>query len=145
VAVAPQGTKPPDIQPGEQVLKAGFARAYRAIRVRQPGRLKAYWKADGRLLLTDRRLLWRRTILTLPFAGVQPFEIPLRTITRCYATGSELSSALAFGGGLWLEVGEDTYRFLVVKQRWWPPAWWFSREAAEEWRDAVEAATPHAE
>lgn len=86
-----------DVEPDEHILKTALARSFQPPSHQRKAKFKAYFFAEGRLYLTNLRLVWRRSWFNVPFVPVHSFEIPLEEIQSCSVRGTGF--AMAFGGG----------------------------------------------
>ena len=128
----PSVTTPFLLEPGERLLKTCHARGLAPI---NPGG-EVSTPAEGRLYLTTARLHWKRNWFNVPFIGPESFEVSLTDIQECTAEGW----ALVFQ----IRVPESrpmteapVRKVMPVKQRLWPPAFYFSKAAAEEWQKVI--------
>lgn len=102
---------------GETLIRSGFARNLGTSRF-----LALWLSSEGRLHLTSSRLVWRRSLLNLPFMrGPESLEIPLADIERCSVRNYVLL----------VEAGDTRHWFLPY---WWLP---LTQGPARKWRDAI--------
>jgi len=107
----------------ERLLRTAPARCYHPASLTSLGRaLLSY--AEGTLYLTNLRLHWRRSWFNFPFQNLPTFDIWRRDVRGCFVRNSALV----------VDSNEGAYRFMLVKQRLWPPAFWYSKKTAEEWQ-----------
>ena len=128
-----------ELGPHEHIVKQAGARSKQPpIPIEVKSRPQFF--ADGRLYLTNKRLIWKRRWYTMPFIPVRSFEIALTDIRDCRLGGSGMKM-LAAGGGLFIITETHKHALLIAKGQLWPPALWFSRRVAEEWHGAILNAT----
>ena len=103
---------------------------------------------DGRLYLTNKRLIWRRRWFNLPLIPVRSFEVPLIDIRDCKLVGSGPVGFILYSSiGLRpLYIITETQKHLLhINAKFWPPTLWFSKVRTEEWQEAIlNAARPRA-
>ena len=112
-----------DLLPEERLLRTAPARCYHPASLTSLGRAFLSY-AEGTLYLTNLRLHWRRSRFNFPFQTLPTFDIWRRDVRGCFVRGSALV----------VDSNEGEYRFMLVKQRLWPPAFWYSKKTAEEWQ-----------
>ena len=110
----------------EQVLLNALARSYSPV----PPTFKLFSAASGHLYVTNRRLIWRRLWFNVPIWGPHSFEVPLGEIEGVRVHGSTLA----------VTSNRGEYRFLLLRQRLWPPMFWYSKRVAQEWLPVIERA-----
>ena len=121
--------RPDPIGPDELVLREGHARSFRRVHPQW----EAYTFAHGRIVLTDRRVLWERTWLgSIPFVGPRSLEIPLQEIRDCAVRGSGLALTMGWGaGGLAGTSDSGEHMFLISE------VLWYSEDECNAWCDAI--------
>ena len=125
-----------DVEPDEHILKTALARSFQPPSHQRKAKFKAYFFAEGRLYLTNLRLVWRRSWFNVPFVPVHSFEIPLEEIQSCSVRGTGFAMAFG-GGGLFVATDGGEHRLLLAINRLWPPALWYSKKTAEDWHHLI--------